>query len=245
MTPDDEQQLTRAQYRALKNKKDKADKTGGEVTDGIQESKQPLNVNRDNTTRDVRHLKSAAFNRNASASDRKVFKREEDLDAPRKFSADMLNQALYEKERQQTQSVKPASVGRETVDQSQWSTPDDHVITTAKSMQDHSDKHPVKETATKKDWLSFKERLFGPSEEIDEKTNEEISTKTKYQENAYVTEKPMDDGVKDGDILVSVDQEAKKERHFFGATKIDRFLNITIVLLTIGVIVLTIIAFYV
>ena len=249
MTPDDGQQLTRAQYRALKNKIDKADKTGSEVADGIQESKQPSNASQDNIARDVRHRKSAAFNRNASASNTQVFKREEDLDAPRKFSADMLNQALYEKERQQkstAQSVKPTSVERETVNQNEWSNQDDHVVTTAKSTQARPDNQPFEETTTKKERLSFREMLFGPSEEIDDKTNEAIDTNAKYQENAYVTEKPIeDDGVKEGEILASDDQETKKEKHFFGATKIDRFLNIAIVLLTIGIIILTIIAFYV
>ncbi|MER2094712.1 MAG: hypothetical protein ABS893_04665, partial [Aerococcus urinaeequi] len=41
------------------------------------------------------------------------------------------------------------------------------------------------------------------------------------------------------------DRESSKGKSFFGLTKIDRFLNIAIVLLTLGIIILTIIAFYV
>ena len=41
------------------------------------------------------------------------------------------------------------------------------------------------------------------------------------------------------------DIESSKGKSFFGLTKIDRFLNIAIVLLTLGIIILTIIAFYV
>ena len=97
MTPDEEPQLTRAQYRALKNKIDHTNKTVSEVADEIQESKRPSQSTTYDGPRDARHKKAATFNRDATAGNTQVFKRDEDFDAPRKFSADMVNQALMKR----------------------------------------------------------------------------------------------------------------------------------------------------
>ncbi|MER2292315.1 MAG: hypothetical protein ABS875_00585 [Aerococcus urinaeequi] len=285
MTPDEEPQLTRAQYRALKNKIDHTDKTVSEVADEIQESKRPSQSTTYDAPRDARHKKSATFNRDATAGNTQVFKRDEDFDAPRKFSADMLNQALYEKKSQQakarqsdrasrperpnTNRITPNSsttsqgpTDQNSAGQGDWANQDDHVVTAARTSMPLAEE-PSVEVTTKENRkrLSFRERLFGPSEqevenERDEETlvdNNEGSDQSKQAffgaGNAEANPDKANQFGQHADQLDAdgkqADRESRKGKSFFGLTKIDRFLNIAIVLLTLGIIILTIIAFYV
>lgn len=285
MTPDEEPQLTRAQYRALKNKIDHTDKTVSEVADEIQESKRPSQSTTYDAPRDARHKKSATFNRDATAGNTQVFKRDEDFDAPRKFSADMLNQALYEKKSQQAKArqsdrasrperpmtnrtnsnFSPTSqrpTNQNSTGQGAWTNQDDHVVTAARTSTPLAEEPSVEETTKgNKKRLSFRERLFGPSEqevenERDEETlvdNNEGSDQSKQAFfGAGNAEANPDKANQFGQHADQVDadgkqanKESSKGKSFFGLTKIDRFLNIAIVLLTLGIIILTIIAFYV
>lgn len=284
MTPDEEPQLTRAQYRALKNKIDHADKTGSEVADEIQESKQPSHSTTYDTARDARHKKLATFNRDVTVGNTQVFKRDEDFDAPRKFSADMVNQALYEKksqeakasqsdrasrpERPNTNRITPNSsttsqrrTDRNSAGQGEWTNQDDHVVTTARTSTQLAEEPSVEETTKEnKKRLSFRERLFGPSKEEvvaerDDETlvddNEEIDQSQQAFVGTVNAEANPDKANQFGQNSGQVDAEGKqadiessKGKTFFGPTKIDRFLNIAIILLTLGSIILTIIAFY-
>lgn len=285
MTPDEEPQLTRAQYRALKNKIDHADKTGSKVADEIQESKRPTQSTIYDAARDARHKKSATFNRDATVGNTQVFKRDEDFDAPRKFSADMLNQALYEKksqeakasqsdrasrpERPNTNRRDPNSsttsqrrTARNSASQGDWTNQDDHVVTAARTATPLAEEPSVEETTKEnKKRLSFRERLFGPSEEEvgterDDETLVDDNEGSDQSQQAFVgtvnaeanPDKANQFGQNSGQVDANgkqVDKESSKGKSFFGPTKIDRFLNISIVLLTLGVIILTIIAFYV
>lgn len=285
MTPDEEPQLTRAQYRALKNKIDHTDKTVSEVADEIQESKRPSQSTTYDAPRDARHKKSATFNRDATAGNTQVFKRDEDFDAPRKFSADMLNQALYEKKSQQAKprqsdrasrperpmtnrtnpNFSPTSqrpTDQNSTGQGAWTNQDDHVVTAARTSTPLAEEPSVEETTKEnKKRLSFRERLFGPSEreveaERDDETSVDDNEEIDQSQQAFVgtvnAEANPDKGNQFGQHAGQVDADGKqadiessKGKSFFGLTKIDRFLNIAIVLLTLGVIILTIIAFYV
>lgn len=285
MTPDEEPQLTRAQYRALKNKIDHTDKTVSEVADEIQESKRPSQSTTYDAPRDARHKKSATFNRDATAGNTQVFKRDEDFDAPRKFSADMLNQALYEKksqhakarqsdrasrpERPMTNRTNPnfsptsqRPTDQNSTGQGAWTNQDDHVVTAARTSTPLAEEPSVEETTKEnKKRLSFRERLFGPSKEEveaerDDETlvddNEEIDQSQQAFVGTVNAEVNPDKGNQFGQNSGQVDADGKqadiessKGKSFFGLTKIDRFLNIAIVLLTLGIIILTIIAFYV
>ncbi|MGH2118377.1 hypothetical protein [Aerococcus sp. L_32] len=285
MTPDEEPQLTRAQYRALKNKIDHTDKTVSEVADEIQESKRPSQSTTYDAPRDARHKKSATFNQDATAGNTQVFKRDEDFDAPRKFSADMLNQALYEKKSQQAKdrqsdrasrperpmtnrknpNFSPTSqrpTDQNSTGQGAWTNQDDHVVTAARTSTPLAEEPSVEETTKEnKKRLSFRERLFGPSEreledERDDETlvddNEGIDQSQQVFFGTGNAEANPDKanqfgqhaGQLDADAK-QADRESRKGKSFFGLTKIDRFLNIAIVLLTLGIIILTIIAFYV
>lgn len=280
MTPDEEPQLTRAQYRALKNKIDHTNKTVSEVADEIQESKRPSQSTTYDAPRDARHKKSATFNRDATAGNTQVFKRDEDFDAPRKFSADMLNQALYEKKSQQAKARQSDRASRperpmtnrtnpnfsptsqrptdqNSTGQGAWTNQDDHVVTAARTSTPLAEEPSVEETTKEnKKRLSFRERLFGPSKEEveaerDDETlvddNEEIDQSQQAfvgTVNAEANQFGQNSGQVDADGK-QVDIESSKGKSFFGLTKIDRFLNIAIVLLTLGIIILTIIAFYV
>lgn len=256
MTPNNEEpQLTRAQYRALKKKIDQADKTGSEIADEIQEHKQVSPTKQDHASRDARHRKSAAFNRGTTKDQTQVFKREEDLDAPRKFSADLLNQALYEEKNRPNKDTKPVQTENNQVrgERPQRRTnQDEHVVATARTrktaeeQQNREVKPESSESLDKKKRLSFKERLFGPSnpEEIDgqsEKASQVASIKNASNQDAtssgnnYASDQFAQDDTANED----------EKRPFFGPTKIDRFLNIGILLLALGIIILTIIAFYV
>ncbi|MER2146103.1 MAG: hypothetical protein ABS895_00425 [Aerococcus urinaeequi] len=285
MTPDEEPQLTRAQYRALKNKIDHTDKTVSEVADEIQESKRPSQSTTYDAPRNARHKKTATFNRDATAGNTQVFKRDEDFDAPRKFSADMLNQALYEKKSQQakarqsdrasrperpnTNRITPNSsttsqgpTDQNSAGQGDWANQDDHVVTAARTSMPLAEEPSVEETTKEnKKRLSFRERLFGPSEqevenERDEETlvdnNEGIDQSQQAFFGAGNAEANPDKANQFGQHADQLDadgkqadRESRKGKSFFGLTKIDRFLNIAIVLLTLGIIILTIIAFYV
>lgn len=285
MTPDEEPQLTRAQYRALKNKIDHTDKTVSEVADEIQESKRPSQTTTYDAPRDARHKKSATINRDATAGNTQVFKRDEDFDAPRKFSADMLNQALYEKkshqakarqsdresrpERPMTNRTNPnfsptsqRPTDQNSTGQGAWTNQDDHVVTAARTSTPLAEEPSVEETTKEnKKRLSFRERLFGPSKEEveaerDDETlvddNEGIDQSQQVffgTENAEANpDKANQFGQNSGQVDADgkqADIESSKGKSFFGLTKIDRFLNIAIVLLTLGIIILTIIAFYV
>ncbi|MFW5412397.1 hypothetical protein [Aerococcus urinaeequi] len=285
MTPDEEPQLTRAQYRALKNKIDHTDKTVSEVADEIQESKRPSQSTTYDAPRDARHKKSATFNRDATAGNTQVFKRDEDFDAPRKFSADMLNQALYEKKSQQakarqsdrasrperpnTNRITPNSsttgqrpTNQNSACQGDWANQDDHVVTAARTSPPLAEK-PSVEVTTKENRkrLSFRERLFGPSEqevedERDEETLVDDNEGSDQSKQAFFgagnAEANPDKANQFGQHADQVDadgkqanKESRKGKSIFGPTKIDRFLNIAIVLLALGIIILTIIAFYV
>lgn len=286
MTPDEEPQLTRAQYRALKNKIDHANKTGSEIADEIQENKRPGESTTYNTSRDARHKKSAAFNHDATSGNTQVFKQEEDFDAPRKFSADMLNQALYEKKRQEAKASRGKSSSADQVSrperpnsnrlnpnssatnqgpndrnyagQSDWTNQDDHVVTAARTSTPLAEEPLVAETTKEnKKRLSFRQRLFGPSEEVLEaerdddilaNDNEGIGqSQPAFVGTSYAEANP-EKANQFGQHTGQVDadgKEASKGKSFFGPTKIDRFLNIAIVLLTLGIIILTVIAFYV
>lgn len=285
MTPDEEPQLTRAQYRALKNKIDHTDKTVSEVADEIQESKRPSQSTTYDAPRDARHKKSATFNRDATAGNTQVFKRDEDFDAPRKFSADMLNQALYEKKSQQAKArqsdrasrperpmtnrtnsnFSPTSqrpTNQNSTGQGAWTNQDDHVVTAARTSTPLAEEPSVEETTKgNKKRLSFRERLFGPSEEEvederDEETLVDDNEGSDQSKQAFFgagnAEANPDKANQFGQHADQVDadgkqanKESSKGKSFFGLTKIDRFLNIAIVLLTLGIIILTIIAFYV
>ncbi|MDT2761195.1 hypothetical protein [Aerococcus urinaeequi] len=280
MTPDEEPQLTRAQYRALKNKIDHTNKTVSEVADEIQESKRPSQSTTYDAPRDARHKKSATFNRDATAGNTQVFKRDEDFDAPRKFSADMLNQALYEKKSQQAKARQSDRASRperpmtnrtnpnfsptsqrptdqNSTGQGAWTNQDDHVVTAARTSTPLAEEPSVEETTKEnKKRLSFRERLFGPSKEEveaerDDETlvddNEEIDQSQQAfvgTVNAEANQFGQNSGQVDADGK-QADIESSKGKSFFGLTKIDRFLNIAILLLTLGIIILTIIAFYV
>ena len=280
MTPDEEPQLTRAQYRALKNKIDHTNKTVSEVADEIQESKRPSQSTTYDAPRDARHKKSATFNRDATAGNTQVFKRDEDFDAPRKFSADMLNQALYEKKSQQAKArqsdrasrperpmtnrtnsnFSPTSqrpTNQNSTGQGAWTNQDDHVVTAARTSTPLAEEPSVEETTKgNKKRLSFRERLFGPSEEeVEDERDEETlvddnegSDQSKQAffgaGNAEANQFGQNSGQVDADGK-QANKESSKGKSFFGLTKIDRFLNIAIVLLTLGIIILTIIAFYV
>lgn len=285
MTPDEEPQLTRAQYRALKNKIDHTNKTVSEVADEIQESKRPSQSTTYDAPRDARHKKSATFNRDATAGNTQVFKRDEDFDAPRKFSADMLNQALYEKKSQQAKArqsdrasrperpmtnrtnsnFSPTSqrpTNQNSTGQGAWTNQDDHVVTAARTSTPLAEEPSVEETTKgNKKRLSFRERLFGPSEEEvederDEETLVDDNEGSDQSKQAFFgagnAEANPDKANQFGQHADQVDadgkqanKESSKGKSFFGLTKIDRFLNIAIVLLTLGIIILTIIAFYV
>lgn len=285
MTPDEEPQLTRAQYRALKNKIDQTDKTVSEVADEIQESKRPSQSTTYDTSRDARHKKSSAFNHDATDGSTQVFKRDEDFDAPRKFSADMLNQALYEKKSQQAKARKSDRASRperpntnritpnssttsqrptdqNSAGQGDWANQDDHVVTAARTSTPLAEE-PSVEVTTKENRkrLSFKERLFGHSEqevedERDEETLVDDNEGSDQSKQAFFGAgnaeanpgKANQFGQHAGQVDADGKQagkEASKGKLFFGPTKIDRFLNIAIVLLTLGIIILTVIAFYV
>lgn len=285
MTPDEESQLTRAQYRALKNKIDHTDKMVSEAADEIQESKRPSQSTTYKAARDARHKKSATFNRDATAGNTQVFKRDEDFDAPRKFSADMLNQALYEKKSQQvkarqsdrasrperpnTNRITPNSsttsqrpTDQNSACQGDWANQDDHVVTAAR-MSTPLAEEPSVEVTTKENRkrLSFRERLFGPSEqevedERDEETLVDDNEGSDQSKQAFFgagnAEANSDKANQFGQHADQVDadgkqanKESRKGKSIFGPTKIDRFLNIAIVLLALGIIILTIIAFYV
>ena len=280
MTPDEEPQLTRAQYRALKNKIDHTNKTVSEVADEIQESKRPSQSTTYDAPRDARHKKSATINRDATAGNTQVFKRDEDFDAPRKFSADMLNQALYEKKSQQAKARQSDRASRperpmtnrtnsnfsptsqrptdqNSTGQGAWTNQDDHVVTAARTSTPLAEEPSVEETTKEnKKRLSFRERLFGPSKEEveaerDDETlvddNEEIDQSQQAfvgTVNAEANQFGQNSGQVDADGK-QADIESSKGKSFFGLTKIDRFLNIAILLLTLGIIILTIIAFYV
>lgn len=285
MTPDEEPQLTRAQYRALKNKIDHTDKTVSEVADEIQESKRPSQSTTYDAPRDARHKKSATINRDATAGNTQVFKRDEDFDAPRKFSADMLNQALYEKKSQQAKARQSDRASRperpmtnrtnsnfsptsqrptdqNSTGQGAWTNQDDHVVTAARTSTPLAEEPSVEETTKgNKKRLSFRERLFGPSEEEvederDEETLVDDNEGSDQSKQAFFgagnAEANPDKANQFGQHADQVDadgkqanKESSKGKSFFGLTKIDRFLNIAIVLLTLGIIILTIIAFYV
>lgn len=285
MTPDEEPQLTRAQYRALKNKIDHTDKTVSEVADEIQESKRPSQSTTYDAPRDARHKKSATFNRDATAGNTQVFKRDEDFDAPRKFSADMLNQALYEKKSQQAKARQSDRASRperpmtnrknpnfsptsqrptdqNSTGQGAWTNQDDHVVTAARTSTPLAEEPSVEETTKgNKKRLSFRERLFGPSKEEveaerDDETLVDDNEEIDQSQQAFVgtvnaetnPDKANQFGQNSGQVDADgkqVDIESSKGKSFFGLTKIDRFLNIAIVLLTLGIIILTIIAFYV
>ncbi|AMB98067.1 hypothetical protein [Aerococcus urinaeequi] len=285
MTPDEEPQLTRAQYRALKNKIDHTDKTVSEVADEIQESKRPSQSTTYDAPRDARHKKSATINRDATAGNTQVFKRDEDFDAPRKFSADMLNQALYEKKSQQAKArqsdresrperpmtnrtnsnFSPTSqrpTNQNSTGQGAWTNQDDHVVTAARTSTPLAEEPSVEETTKgNKKRLSFRERLFGPSEEEvederDEETLVDDNEGSDQSQQAFFgagnaeanPDKANQFGQNSGQVDADgkqADIESSKGKSFFGLTKIDRFLNIAIVLLTLGIIILTIIAFYV
>ena len=285
MTPDEEPQLTRAQYRALKNKIDHTDKTVSEVADEIQESKRPSQSTTYDAPRDARHKKSATINRDATAGNTQVFKRDEDFDAPRKFSADMLNQALYEKKSQQAKArqsdrasrperpmtnrtnsnFSPTSqrpTNQNSTGQGAWTNQDDHVVTAARTSTPLAEEPSVEETTKgNKKRLSFRERLFGPSEEEvederDEETLVDDNEGSDQSKQAFFgagnAEANPDKANQFGQHADQVDadgkqanKESSKGKSFFGLTKIDRFLNIAILLLTLGIIILTIIAFYV
>ncbi|MFV8239492.1 hypothetical protein ACNNM0_01750 [Aerococcus viridans] len=285
MTPDEEPQLTRAQYRALKNKIDHTNKTVSEVADEIQESKRPSQSTTYDAPRDARHKKSATFNRDVTVGNTQVFKRDEDFDAPRKFSADMVNQALYEKKSQQakasqsdrasrpersnTNRITPNSsttsqrtTDRNSADQGEWTNQDDHVVTAARTSTPLAEEPSVEETTKEnKKRLSFRERLFGPSKEEaeaerDDETlvdnNEGIDQSQQAffgTGNAEANPGIANQFGQHADQLdvdaKQADRESSKGKIFFGPAKIDRFLNIAIVLLTLGIIILTIIAFYV
>src|SRR5699024_10110 len=285
MTPDEEPQLTRAQYRALKNKIDHTDKTVSEVADEIQESKRPSQSTTYEAPRDARHKKSATINRDATAGNTQVFKRDEDFDAPRKFSADMLNQALYEKKSQQAKArqsdrasrperpmtnrtnsnFSPTSqrpTNQNSTGQGAWTNQDDHVVTAARTSTPLAEEPSVEETTKgNKKRLSFRERLFGPSEEEvederDEETLVDDNEGSDQSKQAFFgagnAEANPDKANQFGQHADQVDadgkqanKESSKGKSFFGLTKIDRFLHIAIVLLTLGIIILTIIAFYV
>ncbi|GMR69677.1 hypothetical protein NUITMVRA1_03530 [Aerococcus viridans] len=294
MTPDEEPQLTRAQYRALKNKIDHANKTGSEIADEIQENKRPGESTTYNTSRDARHKKSAAFNHDATSGNTQVFKQEEDFDAPRKFSADMLNQALYEKKRQEAKASRGKSSSADQVSrperpnsnrlnpnssatnqgpndrnyagQGDWPNQDDHVVTAARTSTPLAEEPLIAEAtkeATKKNKkrLSFRQRLFSSSEDVLEAErdvdilvddNEGIDQSQQAFVGTSYAEANSDKANQFGQHAGQVDadgkqadKEASKGKSFFGATKIDRFLNIAIVLLTLGIIILTVIAFYV
>ena len=285
MTPDEEPQLTRAQYRALKNKIDHTDKTVSEVADEIQESKRPSQSTTYDAPRDARHKKSATINRDATAGNTQVFKRDEDFDAPRKFSADMLNQALYEKKSQQAKArqsdrasrperpmtnrtnsnFSPTSqrpTNQNSTGQGAWTNQDDHVVTAARTSTPLAEEPSVEETTKgNKKRLSFRERLFGPSEEEvederDEETLVDDNEGSDQSKQAFFgagnAEANPDKANQFGQHADQVDadgkqanKESSKGKSFFGPTKIDHFLNIAIVLLTLGIIILTIIAFYV
>lgn len=285
MTPDEEPQLTRAQYRALKNKIDHTDKTVSEVADEIQESKRPSQSTTYDAPRDARHKKSATFNRDATDGSTQVFKRDEDFDAPRKFSADMLNQALYEKKSQQAKARQSDRASRperpmtnrtnsnssttsqrptdqNSAGQGDWANQDDHVVTAARTSTPLAEEPSVEETTKEnRKRLSFRERLFGPSEEEvederDEETLVDDNEGSDQSKQAFFgagnAEANPDKANQFGQHADQVDadgkqanKESSKGKSFFGLTKIDRFLNIAIVLLTLGIIILTIIAFYV
>ena len=285
MTPDEEPQLTRAQYRALKNKIDHTNKTVSEVADEIQESKRPSQSTTYDAPRDARHKKSATFNRDVTVGNTQVFKRDEDFDAPRKFSADMVNQALYEKKSQQakasqsdrasrperpnTNRITPNSsttsqrtTDRNSADQGEWTNQDDHVVTAARTSTPLAEEPSVEVTTKEnKKRLSFRERLFGPSKEEaeaerDDETlvdnNEGIDQSQQAffgTGNAEANPGIANQFGQHADQLdvdaKQADRESSKGKIFFGPAKIDRFLNIAIVLLTLGIIILTIIAFYV
>ena len=277
MTPDEEPQLTRAQYRALKNKIDHTNKTVSEVADEIQESKRPSQSTTYDAPHDARHKKSATFNRDATAGNTQVFKRDEDFDAPRKFSADMLNQALYEKKSQQAKARQSDRASRperpmtnrtnsnfsptnqrptnqNSTGQGAWANQDDHVVTAARTSTPLAEEPSVEETTKEnKKRLSFRERLFGPSEEEVEDERDEGSDQSQQAffgaGNAEANpDKANQFGQNSGQVDADgkqADIESSKGKSFFGLTKIDRFLNIAILLLTLGIIILTIIAFYV
>ena len=285
MTPDEEPQLTRAQYRALKNKIDHTNKTVSEVADEIQESKRPSQSTTYDGPRDARHKKAATFNRDATACNTQVFKRDEDFDAPRKFSADMLNQALYEKKSQQAKARQSDRASRperpmtnrinpnfsptsqrptdqNSTGQGAWTNQDDHVVTAARTSTSLAEEPSVEETTKEnKKRLSFRERLFGPSKEEveaerDDETLVDDNEEIDQSQQAFVgtvnaeanPDKANQFGQNSGQVDADgkqADIESSKGKSFFGLTKIDRFLNIAIVLLTLGIIILTIIAFYV
>ena len=270
MTPDEEPQLTRAQYRALKNKIDHTDKTVSEVADEIQESKRPSQSTTYDAPRDARHKKSATINRDATAGNTQVFKRDEDFDAPRKFSADMLNQALYEKKSQQAKArqsdrasrperpmtnrtnsnFSPTSqrpTNQNSTGQGAWTNQDDHVVTAARTSTPLAEEPSVEETTKgNKKRLSFRERLFGPSEEEvederDEETLVDDNEGSDQSKQAFFgagnAEANPDKANQFGQHADQVDadgkqanKESSKGKSFFGLTKIDRFLNIAIVL---------------
>ncbi|MEY8370770.1 hypothetical protein AAK938_04385 [Aerococcaceae bacterium 50-4] len=256
MTPDEEPRLTRAQYRALKNKIDHADKTGSEVASDIQEHRRPSQSSQDLKNRNARHRKSPAFNRPATGERTQVFKREEDLDAPRKFSADMLNQALYENKDQRVQkkpsskaAVNQSSAQSKAIEEANdWKTKDDHVVATAKSAAPVANTDQISEENTdKKKRRSFKERLFGPSNKEDVSSPTDETNEFDHQKKTgYVASTDVDLTQDQASVQRNGEETSvNKGKSFFGAAKIDRFLNIAIVLLTIGIIILTIIAFYV
>ncbi|MGH2103272.1 hypothetical protein ACRCJN_11110, partial [Aerococcus urinaeequi] len=231
-----------------------------------------------------------AFNRDATVGNTQVFKRDEDFYAPRKFSADMLNQALYEKKRQEAKASrgKSSSAGqasrperpntnrldpnssatnqgpndRNYAGQGDWTNQDDHVVTAARASTPLAEEPLVAETTKEnKKRLSFRQRLFGPSEEVLEaerdddilvNDNEEIDQSQQAFIGQSYAEANPDKADQFGQHAGQVDadgkqanKEANKGKSFFGPTKIDRFLNIAIVLLTLGIIILTVIAFYV
>ena len=279
MTPDEEPQLTRAQYRALKNKIDHTDKTVSEVADEIQESKRPSQSTTYDAPRDARHKKSVTSNRDATAFNTQVFKRDEDFDAPRKFSADMLNQALYEKKSQQAKARQSDRASRPerpmtnrtnpnfsptsqrptdqySNGQGAWTNQDDHVVTAARTSTPLAEEPAVEETTK-----GNKKRLSGPSEEEveDERDDETLVDDNEGSDQSQQAffgagnaeanpDKANQFGQHAGQLdadAKQADRESRKGKSFFGPTKIDRFLNIAIILLTLGSIILTIIAFYV
>lgn len=199
MATKEEERLTRAQYRALKNKIDHADKSVKNEAQKIADNNQTKQNASKQTDRDIRHQTNATYDQVSKDHETtQLFKREEDLDAPRKFSASFLNEAIAEKE------TKQAKVGPE---------------------QNPSRQEPERtsqEASTEKP--SFQERLFGKGKSNTAQSNVENEV--------------------DNSATVETEEASRESKPLFGPTKIDRFLNIAIILLTIGIIILTVIAFY-
>ncbi len=206
----DESKLTRAQYRALKSKQNrKQNKNADHPNQSVEDSELGKHQYDQNTGKKPA-VKTDKSDQTSHYNKTQVFKRTEDLDAPRKFSADFLNQEITNKAKQaEERDARLEEIGHQQK-------------TTIRNSQVDDQSKPINLAKQKP---SLKERFF------DKKDKASTSSELEDATDTFTSDRPTE-------------KENKVKKPLFGTTKIDRFLNISIILLTIGIIILTIIAFY-